>query len=336
MNAGRQTTTAATIWKRFIDRQRSAIQYARVIGHAPRRRHSGLDMQQRKANQLRSWMFVPGNRDRFIQKAYASTADAILLDIEDGVLPAEKADARRMIAQALRQPEGGPVRYVRVNALTTPWLKQDLDAVVGPGLAGICLTKVVTAKDVLETATLLHALEAARGLEPGSLRILAAVESARGILNSLAIADAHPRIVGLMFGAEDYSLDLGLGTRREKEAAELIFARSHLVNAATAANVLSIDGVFPNLDDPDGLLSDVMQARRLGFTSKSTFNPRQLDVINRLFSPQPDEIEYARKIAAAFKEAEARGDASVAVGGHLVDRHIVLRALGILESVGVC
>jgi citrate lyase subunit beta/citryl-CoA lyase len=137
-----------------------------------------------------------------------------------------------------------------------------------------------------------------------------------------------------MFGAEDYSLDLGLGTRREKEAAELITARSLIVNAAAAANILSIDGVFPNLDDPDGLLADVRQARRLGFTSKSTFNPRQIEVINQVFSPQPDEIEYARKIAAGFREAEARGDASVAVGGQLVDRPIVLRALRILEIVG--
>jgi citrate lyase subunit beta/citryl-CoA lyase len=183
-------------------------------------------------------------------------------------------------------------------------------------------------------AALLGDLERRGGLEVGKLRILAAIESARGLVNAVAIADAHPRVVGLMFGAEDYALDLGLGARREREAAELIYARSCLVNAAAAANVLSIDGVFPNLEDPDGLLADVRQARRLGFTSKSTFNPRQIDVINQIFSPQPDEIEYARKIAAGFREAEARGDASVAVGGQLVDRPIVLRALRMLETVG--
>jgi citrate lyase subunit beta/citryl-CoA lyase len=279
-------------------------------------------------------MFVPGNREKFITKAYASSADAIFLDIEDGVLPAEKAEARRMIAQALPAPGAGPLRYVRVNALSTPWLKPDLDAVVGPGLAGICLTKVARPQDVVEVAGLIASLEKQRGLEGGSVRILAAIESARGLMNALAIADSAPRLVGLMFGAEDYSLDLGLGTRREKEAAELIMARSLIVNAAAAANILSIDGVFPNLDDPEGLLADVRQARRLGFTSKSTFNPRQIDVINQVFSPQPDEIEYARKIAAGFREAEARGDASVAVGGQLVDRPIVLRALRILEIVG--
>jgi citrate lyase subunit beta/citryl-CoA lyase len=294
----------------------------------------GAPMPDVGNKQLRSWMFVPGNRDRFIQKAKTSSADAILLDIEDGVLPAEKPDARRMIAAALSQQDAGPRRYVRVNALSTPWFQPDLEAVIVSGIEGICLTKVVKPQDILETASLIEGLEKKRGIEIGKVRILAAIESARGLMNSLAIADAHPRVIGLMFGAEDYALDLGLGARREKEAAELLFARSHVVNAAAAANVLSIDGVFPNLDDPEGLVADVRQARRLGFTSKSTFNPRQIDVINQVFSPQPDEIEYARKIAAGFRAAEARGDASVAVGGQLVDRPIVLRALRILEVIG--
>lgn len=287
-----------------------------------------------KSRPLRSWMFVPGNRERFIQKAKQSSADAILLDIEDGVLPAEKPEARTMVAAALRAEWQGPSRYVRVNALSTPWLDPDLEAVVRPGIEGICLTKVIKAQDIRDVASRLEHLERQRDLQIGSVKILAAVESARGLMNSVAIADASPRVVGLMFGAEDYALDLGLGARREREAAELLFARSWIVNAAAAANVLSIDGVFPNLDDAAGLLEDVRQARRLGFTSKSTFNPRQIDVLNDVFSPQPDEIEYARKIAAGFREAEARGDASVAVGGQLVDRPIVLRALKILEIVG--
>jgi citrate lyase subunit beta / citryl-CoA lyase len=282
---------------------------------------------------VRSWMFVPGNRHRFIQKANASKADAILLDIEDGVLPAEKAEARHMIRESLNQEPRGPRQYVRINALSTPWFKPDLEAVIVHGLEGICLTKVVRADDVREAASLIETLEKQRGLESRKIRILAAIESARGLMNAVSIADASPRIVGLMFGAEDYALDLGLGARREKEAAELLFARSTLVNAAAAANVLSIDGVFPNLDDESGLLQDVRQARRLGFTSKSTFNPRQIDAINDIFSPQPDEIKYAQKVAAAFREAESRGDASVALGGQLIDKPIVLRALRILDLV---
>lgn len=291
-------------------------------------------MSDQSPRAMRSWMFVPGNRKRYIDKAAGSAADGVLLDLEDGVLPSEKADARGMVAGVLDERWNGPLRYVRVNALSTPWCKDDLAAIAKPGLDGICLTKVVTAADIIEVSGVLAGLEKQRGMTGGSIKILAAVESARGLLNSLAIADSDPRVMGLMFGAEDYALDLGLGAKREKEAAELLHARSTIVNAAAAAHILSIDGVFPNLDDPDGLLADTIQARRLGFTSKSTFNPRQIEVINRIFSPQPDEIAYARKVAAAFKEAEARGDASVAVGGQLVDRPILMRALNLLKLVG--
>ena len=289
---------------------------------------------QAKTRQLRSWMFVPGNRDRFVQKAKLSAAHAIFLDLEDGVLPAEKAEARRAVAIALSESWAGPARYVRVNALSTPWLAADLDAVIVPGIEGICLTKVVTADDVLTVSSQINVLERRRGMQPGTVKILAAIESAKGLLSAYAVASADPRLSGLIFGAEDYALDLGLGVRREKEAAELIYARSCIVVAATAAQILSVDGVFPDLNNPEGLLEDVRQSRRLGFTSKSTFNPRQIDVINKEFSPKPDEIEYARKIAASFREAEARGDASVAVGGQLVDRPIVLRALWMLEAIG--
>ena len=279
-------------------------------------------------------MFVPGNRDRFVQKAKASVADAILLDLEDGVLPDEKAEARRAVAIALSETWTGPARYVRVNALSTPWLTADLDAVIIPGIEGICLTKVLTADDILNVSSQMKKLELQRGIKPGSVKILAAIESAKGLINAYTVASADPRLSGLIFGAEDYALDLGLGARREKEAAELIHARSSIVVAATAAQILSVDGVFPDLNNPQGLLDEVRQARRLGFTSKSTFNPRQIEVINEEFAPKPGEIEYARQIAVGFREAEARGDASVAIGGQLVDRPIVLRALRMLVAVG--
>ena len=138
-------------------------------------------------------------------------------------------------------------------------------------------------------------------------------------------------MLGLMFGAEDYALDLGLAAQREGEARELIHARSSIVVAAAAARILSIDGVFPNLDDDEGLERDIVQSRRLGFSAKSTFNPRQVTLINKIFSPAPDELDYARKVVDAFKEAQARGDGSVAVGGQLVDLPIVLRAQRLLE-----
>ena len=280
------------------------------------------------ARPLRSWMFVPGNRQRFLDKIYEleTPPDAVFLDLEDGVIAAEKAAARELVASLLRRELPGPLRLVRVNAVGTDWLREDLAAVLVPGLEGVCVSKVESAEQVGWVAGKLDRFDPA-----GDVRIVAAIESAVGLLRAAEIAAAHPRVLAIMFGAEDYALDLGLGTKREAEAAELVYARSALVVAAAAARVISIDGVFPDLDDPAGLLADIVQARRLGFGGKSTFNPRQIELINEQFSPRPDELAYARRVADAFDEATARGDASVAVGGQLVDRPIVLRAQRLLQ-----
>jgi citrate lyase subunit beta / citryl-CoA lyase len=281
----------------------------------------------------RSWMFVPGNKDRFLAKAAGSDADCVLLDLEDGVLPDSKAQARTMVAAALRTPFR-PQRYVRLNAASTPWFADDLAEVIPARPNGVCLPKCETPAQVTDLAAHLDSLERMTSIEPGSTRIVAAIENPAAVLAAAAIARAHPRVAALMLGAEDLALDIGLGTARAAEAAELIFARSMLVYAAAAARVASIDGVFPDLDDPAGMERDTLQARRLGFTAKSTFNPRQVEVINRVFSPRPDEIEYARRVVDAFQAAEARGEASVAMGGQLVDRPIVLRAQRVLELAG--
>jgi len=278
------------------------------------------------ARALRSWMFVPGNRQRFLDKVYEldEQPDAVFFDLEDGVVPDEKPAARELVAEVVRRAAPGPLRTVRVNAVGSDWLEEDLRKILVPGLEGVCVPKVESPEQVVQVAERV----------PGDVAIVAAIESAAGLLRAPEIAAAHPQVVALMFGAEDYALDLGLGTRREAEAAELLYARSALVNAAAAARVISVDGVFPDLEDEAGLLADVVQARRLGFGAKSTFNPRQVALINERFSPTPDELEYARRVADAFEEATKRGDASVAVGGQLVDRPIVLRARRLLELAG--
>jgi citrate lyase subunit beta/citryl-CoA lyase len=277
---------------------------------------------------LRSWMFVPGNRQRFLDKIYEveTPPDAVFFDLEDGVIPEEKPVARELIANVLGRALPGPLRTVRINAVGTDWYREDLEAILVPGLEGLCLPKVESAEDVLAVAEALDAFD-----PEGSVGIVIAIESAIGLLRAPEIAASHPRVIAMMFGAEDYALDVGLGTKREAEARELVFARSAIVGAAAAARVISIDGVFPDLEDAEGLLADIVQARRLGFGAKSTFNPRQVELINERFSPTPDELVYAHRVAEAFEEAVARGDASVAVGGQLVDRPIVLRAQRLLE-----
>jgi len=284
---------------------------------------------------LRSWMFVPGNSQKFLDKALTSdvSVDAVFLDLEDGVPFPHKAQARELVvaAAAAASASGGPMRLVRVNAVGTDEFSLDVERVLIPGIHGLCIPKVERPDDVVAVAALLADAEQRLGLADGTFRIVAAIESAAALIAAPEIAVSHPRLLALMFGAEDYALDLGLGAQRECEARELLYARSAIVVAAAAGRVLSIDGVFPNLDDPEGLEHDVVQARRLGFDAKSTFNPRQVELINRVFSPAPDELEYARKVVDAFHEAQARGDGSVAVGGQLVDLPIVRRAQRILE-----
>ena len=283
---------------------------------------------------LRSWMFVPGNRQRFLDKAYGLDVDAILLDLEDGVLPPEKPAARELLAQYLQRPPGGPLRFVRINAVGGAWFDEDMKAVLRPGIQGVCVPKVESASDLLTVEALVDGLERRDGLPAGEIRFVVAIESARGLIRAPEIAAASPRVQALMLGGEDFALDLVLSTQREKEARELIYVRSALVVAAKSARVLAIDGVFADLDDEEGFEQDTLQARRLGFDGKSLFHPKQIERINAVFSPSEAEIEYARRVVGAYEEAVARGDGSVALGGQLVDLPIVRRAQRTLELAG--
>jgi citrate lyase subunit beta/citryl-CoA lyase len=289
---------------------------------------------------MRSLMFVPGHRQRMVDRALGlgeftpGGLDVALLDLEDGVAASEKGTARSVIGGSLgRQSNGqGPLRFVRMNALRVAERRDpDLDAIVCPGLDGIVAPKVDSVEDIYLLAGLLDEREVASGLAQASVKIIAAIESATGLLNAPAIASASPRVIGLMFGAEDFALDIGLATLREYEASELLYARSALVVAAAAARKLSFDGVWPDIGDADGLRNDGLRARRLGFSGKTLIHPDQVEVINAVFSPNDPEVDYARRVLVAFDEAQARGDGAVAMGGQLLDPPIVERARRTLE-----
>ena len=298
--------------------------------------------------QLRSWMFVPGHRQRMIDKSLGlETVDAVMLDIEDGVAATEKDTARRQIAHSLDQvqeriaassaPIRTPARYVRINAVGHEGMHADLVTVVRPALEGLVLPKMEKPEQVIHVEELLNRREPQMGVELGSIRLLISIESPRGLMNAYALAMASSRVIGLMFGAEDFGRELGLPFQREGEARELIYARSAIVTAAAAANVQAVDGVWSNFEDTEGLERFAQQSRRLGFTGMSLIHPSQIDIVNAAFSPTPEEIDYCRKVVAAYAEAEARGEGAVAFGGQLLDPPIVERArrtLALAESLG--
>jgi len=281
---------------------------------------------------LRSWMFVPGHSEKMLTKAMGlDNLDVAMFDLEDGAPPDQKDVARDMVGTMLGRPPGGPRRFVRINAIASDRMEADLRAIVGPGLEGLVLPKVERADEVALVDRLLEKQEPLSGLAEGTVSLMAAIESATGLLNASAIAAAAPRVIGLMFGAEDFALDIGLPTNREGEGRELIYARSAIVVAAASAHIQSVDGVWPDILDFEGVRRDSIQARRLGFSGKSTFHPGQIDILNEVFSPSAAEVEHARRVVDAFEEAQAAGQGAVAFGGQLIDLPIVERARRVLR-----
>ena len=280
----------------------------------------------------RSLMFVPGHSEKMVTKALGLTnLDTAMFDLEDGTPPALKDGARDVVATALGSAPGGPHRFVRINAIATDRMEADLHAVVRTGVEGLVLPKVERADEVVLVDRLLSEMEPRVGLASGAIALIATIESATGLLNAPSIAASTPRVTGLMFGAEDFALDLGLSTNREGEAREMVYARSAVAVAAASAHVQAIDGVWPDIRDFDGVRRDAIQARRLGFSGKSTFHPGQIDILNEVFSPSPEEVEYAMRVVEAFEEAQAAGQAAIAFGGQLIDLPIVERARRVLR-----
>lgn len=296
---------------------------------------------------LRSWMFVPGDKQRMLDKALNLHVDSIMLDIEDGVAPAEKENARRQIAATLDATAARlrsdpalrtPARYVRVNAVGSERMRDDLASVVRPALEGLVLPKVETPGQIAILEDILGRSEAEAGIPAGSVRLLLAIESPVGLFNAYGIAASSRRVIGLIFGAEDFCREMALPLRREAEASELIYARSHIATAAAAAHVQAVDGVWTDLEDPGGMQRHALQARRLGMSGISIIHPSQIDAANAAFTPTPDELKYAGEVLQAFEAARARGDGAIALRGQLLDYPIVDRArqtVALARSLGV-
>jgi citrate lyase subunit beta/citryl-CoA lyase len=295
----------------------------------------------------RSWMFVPGDRQRMIDKALSLPVDAIMMDIEDGVTPDEKKIARRQIATSLDFVAGQlkadpnyrtPGRFVRTNAVGSTRMIEDFKAVVRHGLEGLVIPKVETVAQVRVVEDELGRAEVAQHMPGGSVKLLIAIETPIGLFNAYQIAISSVRIVGLMFGAEDFTREMNLPVRRTGEAVDLIYARSQLATAAAAAHVQSVDGVWVDLNDMAGMERFAAQARRLGMSGISIIHPKQIEAANAAFTPAKEDIEYAREVLNAFEEARAQGYGAVAFRGQLLDYPIVDRArqtMALAKSLGV-
>jgi citrate lyase subunit beta/citryl-CoA lyase len=265
-----------------------------------------------------------------IEKARSLPADVLVLDLEDSVPPAQKEQARTLVRGSLRGLAlRGQKVFVRVNSLSTGLIQPDLEAVVGQGLDGISLPKVESAVDVHQADTLIAALEEEHGLEVGRIMLVPWIETAKAILKAEEIAGSSRRLVGVFFGADDFTRDMGI--QRSREGGELFYARSVIAVAARAAGVLALDTAFPDFSDEEGLIREAEQAKRLGYKGKFVIHPRQIEVVNNIFRPSAEEIAHARRVVEAFEAAVGQGHAATSLDGEMVDTAIAQKAKELLS-----
>ncbi len=278
----------------------------------------------------RTFLFAPGNHARRVEKSLTLGADAVILDLEDAVANSEKIATRAVAVAALQAPRRCR-GYIRVNAMSTDWGYGDMVAVARAGVDGIMLPKVESADELKTADWLLGALEREHGLPPGAIDLLPIVETARGFVNLGAIAAAGTRVRRIAFGAGDFTFDMGITWSAEET--ELLPYRSQFVAQSRAAGLEPpIDTVWVRLQDEEGFRRSATHVKALGFQGKLCIYPTQVPVVNGIFAPTEEELAWARRVLAAFDEAEAKGLASIQIDGRFIDYPFAHMARRMLEQ----
>jgi citrate lyase subunit beta/citryl-CoA lyase len=274
-------------------------------------------------------MFVPGNNPGMLQNAGIYGADTIIFDVEDSVALTEKDAARDLVYHALKYMKYPCEVAVRINPIETPFGIADLKAILPAKPNLIRLPKVETVDDVRQVDQMITEAEKECGFAPGSIKMMGAIESGKGILNAYSIMTASSRMVAIAIGGEDFVADLK--TTRSKDGKELFAARGHLVLAGRAAGIDIIDSVFADVDDEEGFIAETKMIKEMGFDGKSVINPRQIKLVHDIFAPAEKEIEDAKRVLAAYEEALAKKSGVIALDGKMIDTPIVIRAQRVLD-----
>jgi citrate lyase subunit beta/citryl-CoA lyase len=271
-------------------------------------------------------MFVPSNRPNMVQKAIGVPADVIVLDLEDSVPPPEKAAARETVRASIETlAAAGKTVHVRINNLDTKLTRDDLAAVISPGLKALLYPKAQSAQEIRDLDVLIREREYhTEGITPGDTALIPMIETAKAVLRCEDIATASSRIIGLAEGGEDYCADLGIP--RTKEGRELDHIRSVMIHVCIAFGLRPLDGIYADLGDEAGLRADAAYARSIGMKGKYVVHPEQVGPVNEVFSPTEAELTAARRIVTEFDAAIAAGHGTVRIAGQMVDIPVVNRA----------
>lgn len=278
----------------------------------------------------RAILYMPGDDMHKIRKATTLGVDCICIDMEDGVAPSRKKQARTTISKALNKLKfGATERLVRINAIGTGLEIKDLASVLPDQPDGVVIPKVENSNQVRWVSEKIALTEDEYGWNPGSIALLALVETARGIINLKEIAGSDARLQALIFGAEDFSSDIG--ATRTNERWEVFFARSALLTHAAAYGLQAIDMIYIDFRDSDGLRNEAIQGAKLGFSGKQIIHPEQVIPAQDSFTPNQEAIEQAKHLLEAFKSHQEEGRGVFALDGKLVEEPIIKSAERVLE-----
>lgn len=275
-------------------------------------------MNPNKKRLRRTMMFLNAQKPGLIKDPYIYKPDSIMLDLEDAVAEKEKDAARFSLYHALREINYRGIEcIVRINGLDSELWKEDIRCAVAGGADGIRIPKTETAEDVRRVEKAVEEAENEFGIERGKVLIMAALESAKGVLNALDICNASERLFGIALSGGDYTKDLQ--TRITGTGVELMGARQHMIIAARAAGVQCFDTVYTDLDDMEGFKKDVETIHLMGFDGKSIINPRQIAPVHEIYTPTQKEIVFSRKVVKEIEEKKKLGIGVFTVDGKMID-----------------
>ncbi len=278
----------------------------------------------------RSMLFIPGNTPSLIMNGDILGADAIILDLEDAVSPAEKDSARILVRSFLKAFSfKGCEIIIRINPVDTDFWQKDLDEIIPLKPSLIMPPKVGCSEDVKIVSEYIRRLEEKYGMEKNTIGLIPLIETARGVENAYEIASGDDRVEAIFLGAEDLTADMRCA--RTKQGKEIFYARSKMVMSARAAGVAVYDTPFTDVDDLEGLYGDAQLAKSLGFSGKASISPRHVDSINEVFSPTQAEIDYAHEVMETIRIAKEMGKGVVSLRGKMIDAPIVERARQVIE-----
>ena len=279
----------------------------------------------------RSMLFLPGSSAAMLSTAYIYKPDSIMFDLEDAVSLKEKDSARLLVFHALQHPMYKNIEtVVRINPLNTPFGLKDLEAAVRAGVDVIRLPKTDTPEDIYQLEREIVRIEESCGRPVGSTQLMAAIESAVGVINAIAIAIAKSskRLMGIALAAFDYVMDM---QTERGDGTELFYARCAVLHAARGAGIDAFDVVYADINDEAGFLKEVDLIKRMGFNGKSLINPRQIDVLHNAYAPTQEEVDYAERVIAAAEEGERNGLGVISLNGKMIDAPIINHARVVID-----